>query len=278
MRQTALAWLANCRPYNKWGFSSKALGTRSSYAYWGMSKYWTRLFVTLVLAGGLSSGANADGYEYEPVGKGFAPPPEVWSWTGFYLGGHVGYAWPGVDGFFDASNVSHSLSVLNIDGSFGGGQIGYNYQIQQFVVGIEGDYSHLNNSDSATFVDVGGFDDTVRAEIDYLASIRARLGWAWQNILLYGTVGWGWTEYEFSMLDTNGNFGKISFNENGVVWGGGLEVGLTKAVLVRAEYLRYDVGTSSTVKSIPDCNFSPDCLVKFDNVDVVRGALNVKLY
>jgi len=244
-----------------------------------MSKSWKSLVAAVVVAGGLSNVAIADGYEYEyePVGKSFAPPPEVWSWTGFYVGGHAGYAWPGVSGLFDSGGANNSLSVLNIDGSLGGAQAGYNYQIQQFVIGIEGDYSWLKNSDSVTFED-GVSDDTVSAEIEYLASIRARLGWAWQNVLLYGTIGWGWTEYEFSNAEQGVGFGKISLKEDGAVYGGGVEVGLTKSVLVRAEYLRYDVGTrkSLTNPPIPDADTAD--FVRFDDIDVVRGAISFKLY
>ncbi|MCP4781456.1 MAG: porin family protein [Hyphomicrobium sp.] len=255
-----------------------------------MLKYWHTFFAAVVLAGALSGAAMADGYEYEPVGKSFAPPPEVWSWTGFYIGGHVGHSWVPVDGewVFGSPDNNH-LSALDIDGTLGGVHLGYNYQIQQFVVGIEGDWSWLNNSDSVSS-SVGPncpappcSTDNLRAEIDYLASIRARLGWAWQNVMLFGTVGWSWTEYEFSNRQVRNfdppppvRFGKISLKENGVVYGGGVEVGLSKSVLVRGEYLHYDVGTRSALP--PLVGAVAGDFVRFDDIDVFRGAISFKLY
>ena len=69
-----------------------------------------------------------------PVYK--APPagalPVTYDWTGFYIGGHVGYGWAKKDwtdsfGLFDVSS--------NPNGFLGGGQAGFNYQIGQFVLG-----------------------------------------------------------------------------------------------------------------------------------------------
>lgn len=101
-----------------------------------MPKYWKTLVAVVVMAGG-NSVAIADGYQYEPVGKSFVAP-EIWSWTGFYVGAHGGYAWQGVNGVYDDDDAADvvSLSRLNLDRGFGGVQVGYNYQIQQFVIGL----------------------------------------------------------------------------------------------------------------------------------------------
>ncbi len=245
-----------------------------------MRKSWKTLVAAVVVAGGASSGAVADGYdyEYEPVGKSFAAPAKVFSWTGFYVGGHVGAGWGDVSGTNDSNDGGWGFNI-DPNKAFGGVQTGYNYQTGQFVFGIEADYSWLNNY--ALVTGQAAFDpslpETLTAKMDDLASIRGRLGWAWQNIMAYGTVGWGWARYEFSGRDPGivPPSGKISFNENGIVYGGGLEIGLTNAVLVRAEYLRYDVGTSaSTTGRIPDAD--PGDFVKFDDIDVVRGAISFK--
>lgn len=257
------------------------LGSR--FAYLQMSKSWKTLVAAVVVSGAVSGVAIADGYEYEPVSKGFAPVPEVFSWTGFYVGGHLGYSWVDVSGIHDSGGAvaaQTNLNNLDLDESFGGVQAGYNFQAGQFVYGVEGDYSWLSNSDTIPAGPVN--DDIARAEIDYLASIRARLGWAWQNVLLFGTVGWGWADYEFSVTETDAAppvTGKISFSEDGIVYGGGIDVGLTKAVSVRAEYLRYDVGArrALTEPPIPDAD-DPGDFVEFDDIDVVRGVLSFRLY
>ncbi len=70
-----------------------------------------------------------------------APLLPVFSWTGLYLGVHGGYGWSSSDVF--------GLGVLNnLKGGFAGGQIGYNYQINNFVLGIEGDGAWADISQS----------------------------------------------------------------------------------------------------------------------------------
>src|SRR6266540_6846662 len=66
-----------------------------------------------------------------------APVVTVYNWTGFYVGGHVGYGWGKKD-------WTDTLGLFGIsqqpDGFLGGGQVGFNYQIGQFVAGVEGDF------------------------------------------------------------------------------------------------------------------------------------------
>src|SRR4051812_5024181 len=75
-----------------------------------------------------------------------APPPvvAVWNWTGFYIGGNIGYSW-GRSG--DTSTLTNAAGTVlftsangtNMDGVIGGGQIGYNWQTQNWVWGLEAD-------------------------------------------------------------------------------------------------------------------------------------------
>ncbi len=96
-----------------------------------MSK--SKLIIAMVAIVSMSSMAMAGGYELS--GKGFAPPP-VYSWTGFYVGGHAGLATgnteaqvPGFDGLADTD--------FSMDGGIYGGHVGYNYQAGAWVFGIE---------------------------------------------------------------------------------------------------------------------------------------------
>src|SRR5207253_5189332 len=98
------------------------------------------LLVVMGLAGAvISTGAMAADLT-RPVYK--APPagalPVTYDWTGFYVGGHVGYGWAKKDW-----QDSFGLFNLSTDpnGFLGGGQVGFNYQIGQFVLGAEGDFS-----------------------------------------------------------------------------------------------------------------------------------------
>ena len=66
-------------------------------------------------------------------------------WNGLYVGLHGGYAWQDVDGIFDSSGDATVLSAIDLNGAIIGGQLGYNYQSGQFLLGIEGDASTLAN-------------------------------------------------------------------------------------------------------------------------------------
>lgn len=103
-----------------------------------------------------------------------APPivSPVTNWSGFYIGAMGGYA---------GENTS---DPLGIKGGFGGATVGYNWQFSSVVAGIEADGAFANVNNSAT---VAGVSAT--AKIDALATVRGRVGAAFDQVLLYGTAG-----------------------------------------------------------------------------------------
>jgi outer membrane immunogenic protein len=198
-------------------------------------------------------------------------------WNGLYVGLHGGYAWQNTDGIFDSGGGATDLSGINLNGAIIGGQLGYNYQSGQFLLGIEGDASALEGSDTV-FNDAGtATAASLTGDMSYLASVRGRLGWAINNWLLFGSVGWGYANFKFSENAPLAPFnGTVHFNDSGLVYGGGVEWMLAYGVSVRGEFLRYDLGKSQL---IPDNFFDrdPGDRVGFDNIDVARAALNIKL-
>src|SRR5713226_8057512 len=124
----------------------------------GMKKALGLVGATLLFAGpafAADVGTKAPAYRAPPL----AP---VFSWTGFYVGVHGGYGWSTSQG-------------LDLKGGFGGGQIGYNYQINNFVLGIEGDGAWADISQSSAFLPNTSF------RLNALASLRGRLGVAFGN-------------------------------------------------------------------------------------------------
>jgi outer membrane immunogenic protein len=116
----------------------------------------------------------------------------------------------------------------------------------------------------------------VGTDMNYLASVRARLGWAINNWLLFGSVGWGFAEFEFTENVPSQTFSrKLRLDDNGLAYGGGVEVMMAYGVSLRAEYLRYDLGASSPLSGGPVAVAGDR--VAFDNIDVARAALNIKL-
>ena len=90
-------------------------------------------------------------------------------------------------------------------------------------------------------------------------------------------MGWGFGDFTFKEDAPAIPFtGKLTVHDNGLVFGGGVEWMLAYGVSVRAEYLRYDLNPGSTIStSFPGADVGAH--IGFDNVDVARAALNIKL-
>jgi outer membrane immunogenic protein len=142
------------------------------------------------------------------------------SWNGFYIGGHVGGAWgrseislsptgdwfvfPDAVVFYGASGATR----LNSSGFVGGGQVGFNQQLSNFVWGIEADMSYFGirgSSARGPFINPNVIQTFTLAESirgHWLATLRPRLGVAVGNALLYATGGLAVANYEFSQVST----------------------------------------------------------------------------
>lgn len=142
-----------------------------------------------------------------------APPPPVFNWTGFYIGAHVGYGhtylWPGLP--------------FEPEGIFGGVQVGYNWQFSpNWVFGLEADISATDFSESGA-----GFSSSM----DYLGTVRARAGYAWDRKLFYVTGGYAYGENEI-----NG----FSNTRSGWVIGAGIEWAFAPNWSAKIEYLHIE--------------------------------------
>src|SRR5262249_33916683 len=193
---------------------------------------------SVVLIAGLSaSAALADVYG-APAGYAVVP---YMSWTGFYIGGHVGGAWSEVDW----SNVTFTGERFNkTDSGFvGGGQIGYNQQIGNLVVGVEATLSGANlNSDfhSTLFPSV-----RFSADINTIATVTGRFGFASNQWLLYGKAGWAGAQVEFSGRSTAPLLvDRFSFDNwrNGWTLGAGLEYKIAHNISLGVEYSFIELG------------------------------------
>ena len=135
------------------------------------------------------------------------------TWTGFYIGGNVGVGFGGdstsvdLEGFnyFVANPVPGEVTKVGDDSAFiGGGQLGYNYAFNNLVAGIEADFSGFDfqaakipNSSRADW----GSDTRVSVEMNWLATVRGRLGVAMDRWLLYGTGGVAFSDGEYRNHD-----------------------------------------------------------------------------
>lgn len=196
------------------------------------------LLTTTALAG-MTAGAFAADLPRRAAPPVFAPVPPAFTWTGFYVGVNAGYGFSNGNGnnanqvfvpagtfgggFGGTTGTFTSNNRTSRDGFVGGGQIGYNYQFTPgsgFVIGVEADIQYTDfgrsrNNVGATFVGTGalppGFvlaQNQVRRS-DFFGSVRGRLGYAFNTVLVYGTGGFAYDE-----------------NNTGYAAGGGVEFAL----------------------------------------------------
>jgi opacity protein-like surface antigen len=185
-----------------------------------------------------------------------AAPAAVWSWSGFYIGGHGGYGW-GRDPFnrligvinFPIVTPPVFLTGVNSQGWVGGFQAGANWQTGSVVGGVELDLSSTGIKGSST-TPVGSIPMVTQTDkFELLGSARARLGYlVWPSVLLYGTGGLAWTQLDQSVATT---FGATTTTTSTPAWkfgwtaGAGGEARLWNTNwLARLEYLHYDFGNS----------------------------------
>lgn len=208
-----------------------------------------------------------------------APPPvRVFSWTGCYIGGHVGWGW-GRTRFADTPNGdlvafftgSQSLSV-DTDGFIGGGQIGCDYQFApNWVIGLEGQFSGADINGS-TDVSAFGFNTTFHSKTDWLASVTGRLGYAWDpHWLLYVKGGAAWAHDKYDIGTYLGTW-STSTTRDGWTVGGGLEWAFADNWSAKLEYQYYDFGDKDLTFINP--GFTSQVETIKDQIHTVKIGLN----
>jgi outer membrane immunogenic protein len=182
-------------------------------------------------------GARGAPYTKAPA---YAAVP-VYNWTGFYIGGHVGGAFVGDDSIAGGTN-------LNRDGQFlGGVQGGADYQFaQNWVLGVEGQYSWLaGNNNSVTFLS-GGSSFTYSDNQRGLGSVTGRLGYTWGPALLYVKGGYAFADYKTTLFNNTAGIGTaVGSTQDGYTVGGGLEYMFAQNWSGKVEYQYYDFGNVS---------------------------------
>jgi outer membrane immunogenic protein len=189
--------------------------------------------------------------------------PVVQTWTGWYVGAHVGWGWATHD--YTSTNgtglfpVGFVYPTLHGNGVLGGLQGGYNYQFGSWVVGIEGEYtwSDLHGSGTTAGVNVVPSSSETNLRNKWMATVAGRLGYSWADWLLFVKAGAVWGGFEENMHDTvptvAPGFGIASGSETRVGWtigiGGEWLIPTWKAWSVKAEYDYVDFG-SKTVDRI----------------------------
>jgi len=192
------------------------------------------------LVGGLALGVGTTLCIFPAIAADLTPPiaplapvanaPPSFNWTGFYVGGHSGAAFPNsswIDSFTGASNTFNSYA-----GPLLGAQIGANAQFNAFVFGFEGDFSWTGLKGS----DIDSIGDTINTNVDWTSTVTGRIGVAFNCLLLYGKGGLALAQDKSSLTDLGGNTASNFFTRAGWTAGGGFEYAFDRNWSARIEY------------------------------------------
>jgi outer membrane immunogenic protein len=264
-----------------------------------------------------------------------APAPNAFNWSGPYIGLNAGYDFDGATRYDrttgQQANNTGALTLglrptaqaVHTSGFTGGAQVGYNWQLGNLwgigsllhsggmVFGAEADAEYtdihrtqtLSNTTLYGPLDIPGTTPTTRVnqyqgDLDFLGTVRGRLGFAYDNMLVYGTGGYaygdvqrGVTYYGPNAPTTPYFAGESNGMRSGFVYGGGVEIAVptgsfldrfnvfhSSGMTIKAEYLHYDLGADSL--TLPGVNGgsglgSYTTRVRTDG-DLVRAGVNYK--
>jgi outer membrane immunogenic protein len=244
------------------------------------------------------------------------------NWSGTYIGINGGIGWNNqstnvsgssqagsalVNIIFDtiASSKTSQNQKQDANGLLGGAQLGHNWQFGALVLGVETDLQYASVGGDASTLGIfpglaDGFRYTGDQDLKWFGTMRARVGWAYDKVLLFGTGGlaYGRTDANAHITDTlaigNTGFGGSppitcvasavclagSNSQTAMGWtaGFGFEFALSQAVTLKTEYLRVDLGDQNVkLTTLSPSSGGGFVTTKFDNAfDLVRAGLNVR--
>jgi len=171
-----------------------------------------------------------------------APVEGSYNWTGFYAGGNAGYAF-GKETSAERSLVPPTAGLeindrISYDGYAGGIQAGYNYQVGQFVFGVEADIQAASVGERFHIVDPIT-PLSAANKLDSFGTVRGRIGYAFDRLMPYVTGGFAAGRNTFTFTST----GSVQDSAIHTGWtaGGGVEYGIGDHWSVKAEYLYVDL-------------------------------------
>jgi outer membrane immunogenic protein len=224
-----------------------------------------RILIGIAAIASLTTSALAA--DLAPAPRTYAKAPVYvdpgYNWTGFYVGGNIGYSWGRSN---DTSTVTNAAGVVlatstgssNLNGVVGGGQIGYNWQVQSWVWGLEADIQGTGEQGSRAFsyttAPIAGINLVpgvvvplvLSQKINWFGTVRGRAGvLVSPKVLLYVTGGLAYGEVNSS--ETIAALAGLSTSNTNLGWtvGAGIEGVIGGNWTAKLEYLYVDLGTVS---------------------------------
>lgn len=172
-----------------------------------------------------------------------AEPAAVHDWSGVYVGGQIGYGFGRIDAAYNLPNTPtiRGSQDYDTDGFLGGVQVGYNYQINAVVLGVEADFSGAGIKGHSGEI-TSGLGDSYDTKVDWFGTLRVRAGYAFDRTLIYGTGGFAYGSVENQYLDGPVNSFSEKNTKGGWTIGAGVEQAITDQWSAKFEYQYVDLG------------------------------------
>lgn len=187
-----------------------------------------------------------------------AEPPQVYDWSGYFIGLNGGYGLAGDETIRVRPDLHDKAGDLDLNGLFGGAQVGANWQTGNWVLGAEADLqlSDIVDSDKRS---ANGMQFNTSGAVDWFSTVRLRSGYAIDNILIFGTGGLALAgvDYEVHTVDDPAAALKLNDDYTATGWtaGAGVEWGFSANSSAKIEYLYTDLGKKEIGSSLSDDSY-----------------------
>jgi opacity protein-like surface antigen/outer membrane receptor protein involved in Fe transport len=212
--------------------------------------------------------------EFKRAVPTFAPPSANYDWTGFYIGGHGEFSQSNANG--SAVDLATGATTFAINGNLpswhGGIQLGFDYMMpSHMLLGVVADVTS-GGTKTITTTDTFGTAAYQTTVFDS-ETVRGRLGYALDKVLLYGTAGWAWSNHQFVRTQLTGTINNATAGADEAVnnylsgWtaGAGISVAFAQNWNVFAEYRYTSFGSTSVV--LPLSELSTTSTTKVSAID-----------
>jgi outer membrane immunogenic protein len=204
-----------------------------------MRRFQCALLAAVAAIGFASVASAADLPTKAPVYKA-APPQGMYNWSGLYLGLYAGGTWGNTDLiYFDTTGPIGQNNPLKPSGFIFGGLAGYNWQMDRWVLGVEGEFGGSTAKQSAIAFTTAFFNEEDKNS--WTGRIRGRVGYAFNNVLPFVAGGASFADHKITLMEAGISIPQVSISHDHTGWniGAGFDYGITNNWIGRVEYI-YD--------------------------------------
>jgi outer membrane immunogenic protein len=199
-----------------------------------------RILFTTASLGVLGLVSPALGADLPAYTKAPAVAAPLYDWSGFYVGvfGGGGYGNHNLNNALGPAGFANFTANYSSTGGIAGGEVGYNAQSGNYLVGVEADgfWSDIKGNDNFAL----GSNDA--SDLRWGGTLRARGGFTVDRLLMFFTGGWAFGDLRHTNTDPIFGIDQFTNHRNGLAAGGGIAYALTDNLLGKIEYRYYDFG------------------------------------